>query len=418
MIREPGADLVFRGARLAEQEGLVDIAVSGSRIAAIGPHYPGAAAMERAAEGMLATTPFIDAHHHLDCAYLSHPPNVSGTLEEAIRINAEVKPRRSPLEVRRNACRALEQALLHGTGWIRSHVDIDSVSGLRLLAPVLEAKEEFRGRVDVQIVAFPQLGLVRDSESIGLIRAALREGAQVVGGMPHGEASRQDAARHIDLALEIAQEYDVDVDMHIDETDDPASRTLELLAEATIREGYQGRVTAGHCCALAAYPDDLARRVIDRVAEAGIHVVTNPMTNLYLQGRHDRQPVRRGITRVRELLAAGVNVACGLDDVGNIFFPFGRMDMLEVAMITAVAAHLTTPEEIETAFDMPRHRAARALRLTGYGLRAGAAADFLLLDAGSAAEALQRQPARRLVVRGGRIVAETVTEARLPAPIG
>ncbi len=344
------------------------------------------------------------------------PANRSGTLAEAIEINAEIKRARTHEDVFSKACRALGLALQNGTGWIRSHVDVDPVSEVRLLAPVVAARDAFRGLVDVQIVAFPQLGLIDDPAGVRWMREAMRQGADVVGGMPHHEASPAAAARHIELCFEVAEEFDADVDMHVDETDDPASRSLELLAEATIRHGYQGRVTAGHCCALAAYDDAYAARVIERVAEAQINVITNPLVNLYLQGRGDREPRRRGITRVKELLAAGVNVACGMDDVRNIFFPFGRMDMLEVAMFTSVTAHLTAPDEIETAFDMPRGRAARALRLTGYGVAVGAPADMVFLPAADAQEALQLQPAQRKVVRNGRVVADTTVQTWVAPP--
>jgi cytosine deaminase len=242
------------------------------------------------------------------------------------------------------------------------------------------------------------------------MREAMRHGADVVGGMPHHESSLEDARRHIELCFDIAEQFDAAVDMHVDETDDPNSRTLELLAEATIRRGYQGQVTAGHCCALAAHDDAYARRVIDLVAEARLNVVTNPLVNLYLQGREDRQPVRRGITRVKELLEAGVNVACGMDDVRNLFFPYGRMDMLEVAMFTSITAHLTTPDEVRICFDMPRARAARVLGLREYGLAPGLPADLVLLPARDAQEALQAQPPRRYVVRNGRIVATSRLE--------
>jgi len=295
-------------------------------------------------------------------------------------------------------------ALQNGTGWLRSHTDIDSVSKLKMLAPIVAAKEKFQGLVEVQIVAFPQLGLVADPESPELMRRAMREGTTVVGGMPHAEASLEDGARHIEIAFQVAEEFDADIDMHIDETDDPASRTLELLAAATIRHAYQGRVTAGHCCALSAYPDDYARHVIDQVAEARISVITNPLVNLYLQGRGDPQPVRRGITRVKELLEAGVNVACGSDDISNLFFPFGRMDMLEVAMFTSVTAHLTRPEEIRVAFNMPRLHAAKALNLQDYGIMVGAPANLVFLAATSPQQALQLQPIKRLVVRNGKLV--------------
>ena len=276
--------------------------------------------------------------------------------------------------------------------------------GLKLLYPVLEAKEKFRGLVDVQIVAFPQLGLVADPKSYELMREAMRSGANIVGGMPHAEASLQDAARHVELVFQIAEEFDAGIDMHVDETDDPNSHTLELVAEATIRHAYQQRVTASHCCALAAYPDEYAQRVIEKVAAAQMNVITNPLVNLYLQGRADPQPVRRGITRVKELLQAGVNVTCGSDDINNLFFPFGRMDMLEVAMVTSLAAHLTRPDEIQTAFDMPRQRAAQALRLDGYDLSVGNQANIVFLAAENALEALRLQPVERIVIRNGRLV--------------
>jgi len=395
---------LFRHVILEKSATPVDIAIHEGKIAEIGLGLAEEGSRVVDASGMLASPLFIDPHHHLDCAFLSEPPNLSGTLEEAIQLNARLKVSRSDEDIYENACRALRMAVRNGTGWMRSHTDIDSVSKLKLLNPILEAKEKFRGLVDVQIVAFPQLGLVADPQSIHLLRAAMREGADVVGGMPHAEATPQDATNHIEIAFQIAKEFNADIDMHVDETDDPNSRTLELLADATIRHAYQRRVTAAHCCALTAYPDDYAIRVIKKVAQAQINVITNPLVNLYLQGRHDKQPVRRGITRVKELLEAGVNVACGSDDISNLFFPFGRMDMLEVAMIASVASHLTRPEEIQTAFDMPRWRAARVLNLKDYGIMAGAPANIVFLAAGSPREALQLQPVKRLVIRNGKLV--------------
>ena len=183
----------------------------------------------------------------------------------------------------------------------------------------------------MQVVAFPQLGMARNPEAVDLMWQAMECGAKVVGGMPHGERDMDDAARHIEIAFDIARKHDADIDMHVDETDDPYWCTLELLAEKTIEAGYQGRVTAGHCCAMAAWDNAVAERVIEKVHRAGISICTNAPVNLLLQGRGDRQLARRGITRVRELLDAGVNVTCGQDDMMNMFYPFGRMDMLEVA---------------------------------------------------------------------------------------
>jgi cytosine deaminase len=405
-------DLLVSNVALEGWDRLAAIGVRGDKIVSIEESGPDPSPAREVIDGsgMLATAPFIDAHHHLDCAHLSEYQNQTGTLAEAIEINARITPDRSATEVAAKASRALEEALVHGTCWVRSHVDVDSAAGLSLLHPVVEASDGFRGRVDVQVVAFPQLGFVADPASVQLVAAAMTEGADVVGGIPGIEGSAADSVSHIETAFEIAAEFDADVDMHVDESDDPGSRTLEMLADATIRHGYEGRVTAGHCTALAAYDDAYAAQVIAKVAEARINVVTNPMTNLYLGGRGDSQPVRRGITRVKELLAAGVNVACGLDDVDNLFLPFGRMDMLEVAMITALTAHLSTPAEIETAFDLPRSHAARALRLEGYGIEIGTPADFVLLEAADARTALRLQPPRRYVVRNGRVVATSSIE--------
>ena len=395
---------LFHNVLLENTTSPVDIAICAGVVADIGEGLIAQGSQVVDASGLMASPLFIDPHHHLDCAFLSDPPNISGTLEEAIQINARIKESRSDQDIYEKACRALRMALQNGTGWMRSHTDIDSVSKLKLLHPVLEAKAKYRGLVDVQVVAFPQLGLVADPQSVDLMRTAMQAGADVVGGMPHAEVSSADAARHIEIAFQIAEEFNADIDMHVDETDDPASRTLELLAEATIRHTYHGRVTAGHCCALATYPDDYARRVIEKVALAEMNVITNPLVNLYLQGRHDRQPVRRGITRVKQLLEAGVNVACGSDDISNLFFPFGRMDMLEVAMATSVVAHLTRPEQIQTAFDMPRWRAALSLRLKDYGIMVGRPANLVFLAAKNAREALQLQPVKRMVFRDGILV--------------
>jgi cytosine deaminase len=382
----------------------MDIAIRDGKVEEIGKNLDGEGCQVVDGSGMLASPLFIDPHHHLDCAFLNEPPNLSGTLEEAIHINAQLKANRQDADVYEKACRALNLALHNGTGWVRSHTDIDSISMLKLLHPIVEAKEKFRNLVEVQIVAFPQLGVVADPQSVDLIQQAMQEGADIVGGMPHAEASLEDAAKHIELLFHIAEKFNADIDMHVDETDDPASRTLELLAEATLKHSYQGRVTASHCCALAAYPDDYASQVIEKVAMAQINIVTNPLVNLYLQGRQDKQPVRRGITRVKQLLQAGVNVTCGSDDIANLFFPFGRMDMLEIAMMTSVVSHLTRPEEIQTAFNMPRERAARTLNLPAYGIIPGDPANIVLLAATNAQEALQLQPAHRIIFCNGELV--------------
>jgi cytosine deaminase len=410
-------DLVIHNGRLDTTGQPVEVGIAGNLIVAVEREGLPPAGCEIDAEGGMVSPAFIDPHFHLENALLREVVNESGTLHEAIRLYAEIKRDLTTDSIVERASQALRTAIANGTLWMRNHVDIDQVAQLRLLDGVVAARQKFEGLIDIQLVAFPQLGLARNSEAVDLMWQAMEQGADVVGGMPHGERDMDDAAHHIEVAFEIAQAHDADVDMHIDETDDPYWHTLELLADKTIESGWQGRVAASHCCAMAAWDDPLAERVIDKVARANVHIITNSPVNLLLQGRSDPQPVRRGITRVRQLLEAGVNVSCGQDDLQNMFYPYGRMDMLEVAMIVGHAAHLSSPAQIQAAFDMPRYNAARILRLEKYGVRVGAEANLVVLDADSAIDALRRQPDRRCVIRQGRLLAETHTEVRFHVPV-
>lgn len=406
-------DLVIRNARSDADGQPIEVAIRDGLIAAVAPAGLPAGAREIDAGGGMLSPALVETHFHLENALLWEGAlNHSGTLEEAIEVYAAIK-RDMPIDdIVARASVALRTAIGHGVQWFRSHVDIDRVGQLRLLAGNVATRERFRDLIDLQLIAFPQMGMARDPEVIDLMWQAMEQGADVVGGMPHAERDMDDAARHIEIAFDIARAHDADIDMHIDETDDPAWHSLELLAEQTIANGWQGRVTAGHCCAMSAWDDALAERVIAKVAAARLNVITIAPINLMLQGRGDRHPKRRGIARVKELLAAGVNVSCGQDDLQNMFYSYGNMDPLEVAFITAHAAHLSAPAEIATAFDMPRYHAAKNFRLDDYGLRVGAPANLLVLDATSAVDALRRRGDRRYVIRRGRVLAQTRTETR------
>ena len=412
-------DLTIHHARLDSTDQVVDLGIAGGKIVTLqeGDLAPGRIAID--ASGAMVSPAFIDPHFHLENALLCDAVNASGTLREAINIYADIKRNMSCEDIVARATRTLRMAVTNGTLWLRNNVDIDQIAELRLLDAICVGAEKFAGVIDVQIVAFPQLGLARNPEAVDLMWQAMARGATVVGGMPHGERDMDDAARHIEIAFEIAKAHDADIDMHVDETDDPYWHTLELLADKTLEMGYQGRVTAGHCCAMAAWDDATAARVIEKVRRAGVNICTNAPVNLLLQGRGDRQPVRRGIARVHELLDAGVNVTCGQDDMMNMFYPFGQMDMLEVANFVAHAAHLSSPAHIQAAFDMPRYSAARVLRLPDYGLREGAAANLVLIPASSPVDALARQPIRPYVIRQGEILThtqiQTVYGASVPA---
>ncbi len=357
--------------------------------------------------GAMISPALIDPHFHLENSVMPEYVNVSGTLGEAIRIAEEIKDQLTAEDIMRRSTIALREAILNGVLWMRDHTDVDEVAKLDLLKAVMAVREKFKHVIDLQIVAFPQFGLADNPESVDLMWQAMEAGADLVGGVPHREKDMDKAARQIELAFEIAMANDADIDMHVDETDDPYWHTLELLAEKTIETGYQGRVTAAHCCAMAAWDEKLFQRILPKLVEAQVNICTNTPVNLIIQGRNSGHPMRRGIPRVKDLLEAGVNVTCGQDDLQNMFYPFGNMDMLSVANFVAHAAHMSSPKEIQDVFDLPRYRAAKVLRLDDYGLNEGAKANLVLFNANSAADALRRQPERLFVIREGEVLVQS-----------
>src|SRR5262252_412020 len=402
-------DLVVRNCRIENRDGLADIAISSGLIAWVGDRVDGECLAELDAGGRLVSTAFVQPHIHLDkvgtLPLLGR--NRSGTLAEAIDILHVTKRSASPDEIAARAGVVIRQAIASGTTAIRSHVDVDTIGGLMPLRGVVQAAREYADLCEIQTVIFPQEGIIRDPGAAELMDAAMREGGDLVGGMPHWETGERAAREHIGICMRLAQRHDTDVDMHIDETDDPGSKTLSMLIDATVDHGWQGRVTAGHCCAMAAWDDGYASEVIARAAAAGVGFVTNPATNLLLQGRLDSEPRRRGLPRIKEMLAAGLPVACGQDCVQDGFYPFGAADQLQVALILCHAAQLSVPAEIDAALASIRHAAARIMGVRGYGVQPGCAADLVILDADDMHEALRLQANRRWVIRRGAVAATT-----------
>lgn len=371
-------------------------------------------------EGNLLLPGFVNPHLHPDKSLLGDRLARSGaTLEEAVRFTWEFKRRGTVEEIAERSARAVLECLVGGSTVVRAFADVDRIGGLKPVQGLIEMRERLHGLVDVEVVAFPQEGLLRPEGDVGLLREALQLGADLVGGLPWYERSDQHAREHVDLVMELAVEFDVDVHVLADDTDDPTSRSLEYLALQTIERGWQGRVTASHCGALAAYDDTHAARVIELVREAEISICSNPHISLVLDGVRDRGLVRRGITRVEELLEAGVNVCSGQDDIDDPYYPLGRGDQLEVASFVAHVARLTTPAGLRTCLDMVTVNAARALRLEGYGTDVGCRADLVALTGGTPREALRLQQPRPYVIKGGRVVVEhrldRTTAAEAPA---
>lgn len=402
-------DLIIRNAKLRNTEESMDIGIKEGKIMLIEKFIQGKGEVEIDASNNLVVPPFIEPHIHLDKVNIVDVvrPNISGTLKEAIEIIWDKKANYTKEDIVKRSEEVIKMAVSNGTLKIRTHVDVDTIGGLKPLRGIVSLKDKYKDIVDIQIIAFPQEAIIKDPGCEKLMWEAMEAGANIVGGMPAHENSPEDSKRHIEICFDIAEKYDVDVDMHIDETDDPFYRTLEMLADETIKRGWEGRVTAGHTCALAAYDDHYAGYVIEKVKMARINVITNPVTNLMLQGRNDKQPIRRGITRVKELLDAGVNMSFGQDCIKDTFYPFGSADMLQVALITAHAAQMSLPDEIEIVFDMITYNAAKILRLDNYGIEIGNDADFVILNTDNVKDAIRLQPERLYVIKSGNIIAKS-----------
>ena len=406
-------DLVVRGARLHPTRergvGLVDIGVEGDRIAAIRPtgELPAANAIELPAEGRLVSPPLVDPHVHLDAVLTVGEPryNESGTLIEGILTWAERKPSLTQEDVKARARQAILWEVAQGTGLIRSHVDVCDPSLVALRA-LLELRDELRDIVDLRLIAFPQDGILSFPNGKELMREALRLGCDVIGGIPHYEWTRDDGVEEVHFLFELARETGRDVDLHCDETDDDQSRFLEVVAADTMRDGMEGRVVAGHTTAMGSYNDAYAFKLIQILRRAGVTIVANPLDNISLQGRFDTYPKRRGMTRVKELDGAGINVACGHDSIMDPWYPLGRGSMLDAVSMLVHVGQMTGRSELFRAYEMVTSNAARAARVD-YGVEEGKPANFVVFDCEDETEAIRLRPAARWVVRLGRIVAET-----------
>jgi|Deesub1362B_J571_1020462.scaffolds.fasta_scaffold00005_320 cytosine deaminase len=402
-------DIIIRKARIWGRDGLFDIGIEHGKIIEISEKIAGSADKEINADGRLVTPSFIDPHLHLDKVYTYHmAPNPDGTLYGAIYSLWQVKKKYTIEDIKKRASRVIRSALVYGTTHIRTHVDVDTIGGLTPLKALLEIKKEFKDVVDIQVVAFPQEGILRDPGSEELMWKAMELGADVVGGMPHSEWTDDDMKRHVDIIFEIAKEYGKPIDAHVDETDDPYSRSIEYFALKTFREGLSGKVTADHVCALSAYNDYHAAKVIDLLKQANVNIITNPETNIVIEGRLDTYPKRRGLTRVKELWKAGVNVSFGQDCVQDAFYPYGKADRLLTAWALALMVQMTTPEEIEAVMNMATYNAAKIFGIeNNYGVDVGKNADLVIIDTDNVLDAIRLQPARLWVIRNGDIVAQS-----------
>lgn len=351
----------------------------------------------------------MEPHIHLDAALTAGRPrwNESGTIFEGIEIFSELKPHLTPEDVHERATRALRLMASHGIQLVRSHVDV-SDPNLTSLAPLLAVRDELRDIIVLQLVAFQQEGVLSFSHGEELLSRAAAAGVDAIGGCPHIECSRDLGAKSLEIIFDVACEYGLMVDVHCDEIDDPSSRNLEVLCAQAITHDMGPRVTASHVTAMGSYPDAYAARLMGTIVRSGISVVSNPMVNMHLGGRFDTYPKRRGLTRVRELDAAHVNVCFGEDDIRDTWHPMGNADMLDAVWMGVCATHMMGYREILDSYRFVTHNAARALGvLDGYGIAVGNPASMVILDAPDFYEALCTHAPVALSMRGGRLVART-----------
>ncbi|PLL13031.1 cytosine deaminase [Tabrizicola sp. TH137] len=411
-------DLLVRAGRLPDGKTPVDIGMKGGKIVEIAPRIEAGAARVIEAGGRLVAPPFADPHFHMDATLSLGLPrlNRSGTLLEGIALWGELKPLLTVEAVKARALRYCDLAVSQGLLSIRSHVDVCD-DRLTAVEALLEVKREVAGYIDLQLVAFPQDGLFRDPTAEANLLRALDMGVDVVGGIPHFERTMQAGAESVRRLCEIAAERGLPVDLHCDESDDPMSRHIETLAAETVRLGLQGRVVGSHCTSMHSVDNYYASKLIPLIAEAGLHIVPNPLINITLQGRSDTYPRRRGLTRVPELRAAGVNVAFGQDCTMDPWYPLGSADMLEVAHMGVHAIPMTSREAMGWSFTSVTVNGHLAMGLPDPTLRVGGPATMVVLQARDPIEAVRMKATRIAVIRAGRVIAETAPRlARLDLP--
>jgi cytosine deaminase len=400
-------DLVIKGGTLPDGR-VVDIGIKGAKIAAIADLSDAQAGQIIDASGDLVSPPFVDPHFHMDATLSYGLPriNTSGTLLEGIGLWGELKQVMTQDEVVNRALKYCDWAASMGVLAIRSHVDTcdDRLLGVEAL---IEVRTRVKDYIDLQLVAFPQDGFYRDPTARENTIRALDMGVDVVGGIPHFERTMADGAASVRELCEIAAARALPVDMHCDETDDPHSRHIETLAYETQRLGLQGRVAGSHLTSMHSMDNYYVSKLLPLIAEADINVIPNPLINIVLQGRHDTYPKRRGLTRVKEMLAMDINVGWGQDCVLDPWYSLGTADMLDVAFMGLHVAQMTSPNDMRTCFDMVTVNNAKTMGLADYGLHVGSKASLVILDAGDPIEALRLRATRLCVIANGRVISQT-----------
>ena len=401
-------DLIVKNANLIDGQTGIDIGCKDGKIIAVESKIQAQAKEMIDAKDCLVSPPFVDPHFHMDATLSLGRPrmNVSGTLLEGISLWGELKPIQTIDDIIERALNYCDLAISKGMGAIRSHVDTCD-DELKAVDALLEVRERVKDRLDLQLVAFPQDGVLRDPTALENTKRALDRGVDVVGGIPHFERTMVAGAESVRLLCEIAAERGLMVDMHCDESDDPMSRHIETLAYETQRLGLSGRVTGSHLTSMHSMDNYYVSKLIPLMADAGVHAIANPLINIMLQGRHDTYPKRRGQTRVAELRDAGVTVGFGSDCMKDPWYSLGKADMLDVAFMGLHVGQLSSRKDMEWCFDAVTTNSASIMGLEGYGIEKGCDASFVVLQSKDKIDAVRLRAHRLATVRRGKIIAKS-----------
>jgi cytosine deaminase len=408
----PVCDILLKQGLLihpTEPATLVDIAIHGGMIEAVAPTLDLSARLELDLKGQMVSPPFVESHIHLDSALTAGTPrwNQSGTLFEGIEIWRERKQSLTLEDVVERAIATLKQQAMQGVLFVRSHADV-SEKNLVALKGLLEVREKVRDWMTLQVVAFPQDGLYGGPHNAELMEEALKLGADVVGGIPHYELTREDGVKSMHRVFELAEQYDRLIDVHCDEIDDDQSRFLEVIAANAIRRSNGDRVTASHTTAFGSYNNAYAFKLMGFLDRAGLNFIANPLINITLQGRTDTYPKRRGVTRVKELWQRELNVSLGHDCVQDPWYSLGTGNMLDVASMAVHVCQMTGTNEMNACYDMVTWHGAKTLHVTDqYGIEEGKPANLMVLDAGDRYDAIRRRATVRHVISRGKLIAST-----------
>jgi len=403
-------NMIITNAKLRGQEGQWDLEIQEGKFTKISPATNAVREQEVVdAAGNLVLPPFIEPHIHLDTTLTAGEPawNQSGTLFEGIQRWSERKQMLTAEDVKRRSKTALKWQIAQGIQHVRTHVDVTDPDLVALKA-LLEVKQEMAPYVDLQLVAFPQEGILSYPNGPELLEEAMKMGADVVGGIPHFEFTREYGVDSMKIVFDLAEKYDRLVDIHCDEIDDEQSRFLEVVAKEAYERGIGARTTASHTTAMGSYNDAYTYKLFRLLKMASLNFVSNPLVNIHLQGRFDTYPKRRGLTRVKELQEAGLNVCFGHDDIFDPWYPLGTGNMLQVLHMGIHASQLMGYEQIVNSIDLITKNSARTLQIEDrYGIEVGKPANFIILSAENEYEAIRKQVTVRYSFRNGQVIAET-----------